>query len=181
MWCTAGTILTTKSDMTSFTFYFFMAMNPSWPSAVEHDDVMKWKHFLRDWPFVRGIYRSPVTRSFDVSLICAWINGSVNNGEVGDLRRHRAYYDITVMWLDPQNYCQQNRVKFVTFSFTRFSWNNRPEGRVGRGPYYNFHRRMAAVIPRYKAAYPSVNKIANRYSKRRPLGLDILEGIHWQK
>ena len=25
-----------------------------------HDDVIKWKHFLRYWPFVRGIYRSLV-------------------------------------------------------------------------------------------------------------------------
>ena len=30
-------------------------------------------------------------------LICAWINGWVNNGKAGDLRRHRAHYDITVM------------------------------------------------------------------------------------
>ena len=25
-----------------------------------HDDVIKWKQFLRYWPFVRGIHRSPV-------------------------------------------------------------------------------------------------------------------------
>ena len=25
-----------------------------------HDDVIKWKHFPRYWPFVRGIQRSPV-------------------------------------------------------------------------------------------------------------------------
>ena len=31
-----------------------------------HDDVIKWKHFPRYWPFVRGFHRSPVTRSFDV-------------------------------------------------------------------------------------------------------------------
>ena len=39
-----------------------------------HDDVIKWKHFSRYWPFVRGIHRSPVnsphkwpvTRGFDV-------------------------------------------------------------------------------------------------------------------
>ena len=24
-----------------------------------HDDVIKWKHFPRNWPFVRGIHRSP--------------------------------------------------------------------------------------------------------------------------
>ena len=40
---------------------------------IRHDDVIKWKHFPRHWPFVRGIHRSgefptqrPVTRSFDV-------------------------------------------------------------------------------------------------------------------
>ena len=38
------------------------------------DDVIKWKHFPRYWPFVRGIHRSPVnsphkgTRSFDIFL-----------------------------------------------------------------------------------------------------------------
>ena len=31
----------------------------------QHDDVIKWKHFPRYWPFVRIIHRS-VTRSFDV-------------------------------------------------------------------------------------------------------------------
>ena len=29
-------------------------------------------------------------------LICAWINGWVNNREAGNLRRHRAHYDVTV-------------------------------------------------------------------------------------
>ena len=31
------------------------------------------------------------------SLNCAWINGWVNNGEAGDLRCHRAHYNVTVM------------------------------------------------------------------------------------
>ena len=31
------------------------------------------------------------------SLICARINGWVNTGEAGDLRRHRAHYDVIVM------------------------------------------------------------------------------------
>ena len=31
------------------------------------------------------------------SSICVWINGLVNNREVGDLRRHRAHHDVTVM------------------------------------------------------------------------------------
>ena len=31
------------------------------------------------------------------SLICAWIKDWVNNREAGDLIRHRAHYDVTVM------------------------------------------------------------------------------------
>ena len=70
-----------------------------------HDDVIKWKHFPRYWPFVRGIHRSPVNSphkgqwhgALMFSLICARINGWVNNGEAGDLRRHRAHYEVTVM------------------------------------------------------------------------------------
>ena len=70
-----------------------------------HDDVIKWKQFPRYWPFVRGIHRSPVNSlhkgqwrgALKFSLICVWINGWVNNGEAGDLWRHLAHYDVTVM------------------------------------------------------------------------------------
>ena len=46
---------------------------------------------------------SPVTCEFPeqklwcFSLICAWINVWENNREAGDLRRHHAHYDVTVM------------------------------------------------------------------------------------
>ena len=70
-----------------------------------HDDVIKWKQFPRYWPFVRGIHRSPVNSphkgqwrgSLMFSLICAQINGWVNNREAGDLRRHPAHCDVIVM------------------------------------------------------------------------------------
>ena len=58
----------------------------------------------RYWPFVRGIHRwhSPHKCQWRgalmFSLICAWINGWVNNREIADLRRHRAHYDAIVMW-----------------------------------------------------------------------------------
>ena len=73
---------------------------------IYHDDVIKWKHFPRYWPFVRGIHRSPVNSLHKgqwggcmmFSLICAWINSWVNNRrEAGDLRRYRAHYDVIVM------------------------------------------------------------------------------------
>ena len=70
-----------------------------------HDYVTKWKQFPRYWPFVRGIHRSSVNsphkdqwrRAMMFPLICVWINGWVNNREAGDLKRHRAHYDVTVM------------------------------------------------------------------------------------
>ena len=39
----------------------------------------------------------PVTRSFDVFFDLRLINGLVNNRKAGDLRRHRALHDVTVM------------------------------------------------------------------------------------
>ena len=55
---------------------------------------------------LRGIHRSPVNSphtdqwrgALMFSLICAWTGSWVNNQDAGDLRRHRAHYDVTVMW-----------------------------------------------------------------------------------
>ena len=56
---------------------------------LKHDDVIKWKHFPRYWPFVRGIHRPrwipaqrPVTRSFEGFLAATkqlydWFSPSV--------------------------------------------------------------------------------------------------------
>ena len=72
---------------------------------LSHDDAINRRHFLHYWPFVRGIHRSSVNSphkgqwrgALMFSLICAWMNGWVNNGEAGGLRRHRAHYDVIVM------------------------------------------------------------------------------------
>ena len=51
---------------------------------------------------LRGIHLSPVPHkgqwrgALMFSLMCACINGWVNNPEAGDLRRHRADYDVIV-------------------------------------------------------------------------------------
>ena len=70
-----------------------------------HDDIIKWNNFPRYWPFVWRSHRSPVNSphkghwrgALFFSLICAWINGWVNNRYAGDLRRHPAHYDVIVM------------------------------------------------------------------------------------
>ena len=72
---------------------------------LRHDDVIKWKHFPRYWPFAREIYRSPVNRphkcqwrgALMFSLTCVWINSWVISHEAGDLRRYRAHYDVIIM------------------------------------------------------------------------------------
>ena len=66
-----------------------------------HDDVIKWEHLLRYWPFVQGIFLSPVNyphkgqwRSALMFFfkICAWKNRWVNN-------RDSAHHGVTVMIL----------------------------------------------------------------------------------
>ena len=46
-------------------------------------------------PPVTGCFRSRGSLMF--SLICAWTNSWTNNGDPGDLRRHRAHYDVALM------------------------------------------------------------------------------------
>ena len=51
-----------------------MMLTHWWNYTVPNDDIIKWDHFARYWPFVRGIQRwamdsphtRPMTRSFDV-------------------------------------------------------------------------------------------------------------------
>ena len=99
------------------------------PSLVpeHHDDVIKWKHFPRHWPLVRGIHRPPVNSPHKgqwrgdlmFSLICAWINAWVNSREAGDLRRHRALYDVSVM-----HYLNQWPVivRAIGINFSEIEW-----------------------------------------------------------
>ena len=84
---------------------------------IKHDDVIKWKHFPRNWPFVREIHRSPVNfphkgqwrGALMFSLNYAWINDWVNNREAGDLRRQHGHYDVIVM-------CSESFVTFMILS-----------------------------------------------------------------
>ena len=72
-----------------------------------HDDVIKWKHFPRYWPcHLYGkftdhththTHKGQWCGGLMFPLICAWMTGWVNNREAGDLRHHRAHYDVTVM------------------------------------------------------------------------------------
>ena len=84
-------------------FHHCACLSHSRVLTATHDDVIKWNHFSRYWPFLRRIYRSPVNFPHKgrwrgaLMLSLTWINGWVNNCETGDLRRRRAHYDVTVM------------------------------------------------------------------------------------
>ena len=73
-----------------------------------HDDVIKWKHIPRNWPFVRGIHRSPVNSphkgqwrgTLMFCLISARINCWVNNRFNSILRsttQEKRYVNVRVL------------------------------------------------------------------------------------
>ena len=111
---TINYLLLCYATMTSFHQKLaFNWLKPKWNNCCStvHDDVIKWKHFPRHWPFVRRIHRSPVNSphkgqwrgTLMFSLIGTWIHGCVNR-KAGDLRRHRAHYDVTVMFREQDHH-----------------------------------------------------------------------------
>ena len=72
-------------------------------------NITWWRHQMETFSALLAIFagNSPVPGEFPhkgqwrgalmLSLICVWINAWVNNREAGDLRRHRAHYDVIVM------------------------------------------------------------------------------------
>ena len=103
-----------------------------------HDDVIKWKHFPRYWPFVRGIHQSSVNSphkrqwrgALMFSFICVWTNGWViKNRDAGDWRRNCAHYDVTVISHDRRDvYSIRNSNAHINSDFwikyqIPISWN----------------------------------------------------------
>ena len=83
-----------------FTLCFQLGSNGFWyrvyRSHNSHDDVIKWKYFLRYWPLcgeVAGHRWIPLIMASDTELwyflISTWIKGWVNNRDGGDWRRPR--------------------------------------------------------------------------------------------
>ena len=86
----------------------------SWQSSRNRQKLFKHRHNVRSWwrhqmgtfsallafcegnPPVTGGFPSqrPMTRSFDVLMICTWTNGWANKRDAGDLRRH---YDVIII------------------------------------------------------------------------------------
>ena len=77
-------------------------------SVTQTRNLSWWRHQMETFSALLAICagNSPVNSphkgqwrwALMFSLICTRINGWVNNGEAGDLIRHRAHYDVTVMF-----------------------------------------------------------------------------------
>ena len=93
-----------------------------------YDDIIKWKHFRATGPLCVESRWIPCTKVSDAELwcflwICAWINRWVTNREAGDLKRHRAHYDVIVMYVYRPDIIQNS-----VWS-SQISWNFRPSAR----------------------------------------------------
>ena len=92
----------------------FKSARGQWDSGPPgHCLIIWWRHQMETFSELPAICvgNSPVTGEFPLqrpykgqwhgalvfSLICPWLNGWVNNREAGDLRCHRAHYDVIVM------------------------------------------------------------------------------------
>ena len=57
------------------------------------------------------------------ALICAWINGWVNNREAGDLRSHRTHFDVIIMMYllsaREVNFASQHYYNFIVCSYIK--------------------------------------------------------------
>ena len=79
-------------------------------SWCKHRRFPWWHHQMETFSALvalcEGNHRSPVDsphtgqrwRALMFTLICAWTNGWANTRDTGDLRRHRAHYDVTEPW-----------------------------------------------------------------------------------
>ena len=98
------------------------------------DCVACWRHQMETFSVLLAICagNSPVTGEFSsqsqwrwvlmFSLICAWINGWVNNREAGDLRRHRAHYNVTILYQELMRF--QNQIKMGVTLEAGFHWSD---------------------------------------------------------
>ena len=112
LWCSLYSIfcfrnIQSGADMTRPIFFKILtiAYDLAYLWGVMHDDVIKWTHFPRYWPFVRGIPLSPVNSPHKgqwrgALMFFFHLRSNKRLSKQwwgGDCRRYRAHYDVTVM------------------------------------------------------------------------------------
>ena len=168
-------------------------------TCLKHDDAIKWKHFPRYWPFVWGIYWSPVNSPHKgewrgvlmFSLICAWTNGCAN---AGDLRRHHAHSDVTVInqslismgrWVNM--YVPGCYFSIRVYVLLTDNIKMTPNGKISvlvptknRHPHYNdvIMGVIASQITSLTLVYSAVYSDADQRKDQSSASLAFVRGIH---
>ena len=118
------------------------------------------------------------------SLICTWINDLVNNREAGDLRRHRAHYDVTLMIGDQTLNLQNTRhtsllglwVVYCKYYRTHWPYYNMstmhiPQTTLGSRPAYS---RVVVAQRDCRSSATSSSDCCTIYETPTPTPLPIL-------
>ena len=74
---------------------------------IFHNDIIKWKHFPRYWPFTA---QRPVARSFGGFFDLRLNKRLSKQSWAGDLGRHRAHYDVIVMMVANIDHGEVNKL-----------------------------------------------------------------------
>ena len=103
-----------------------------------------------------------------LSLISAWTNAWVNNGDAGDLRSHRAHYGVTVISASDSPYIIRAAVKTGGLS----PWTGLP--------HYNdvIMSSMASQISSLTIVYPYVYSRTDQRKHQSSMSLACVWGIH---
>ena len=161
---------------------------PQLTSHHSHDDVIKWKHLRVTGPLSgeptghrwiphKGQWRGTLT----FSLICTWTNGWVNNRDAGDLRRHRAPYDITVTKTS-SSATSADKVGIMTnpafqgrqFLISQSAKAMRLDVKI-TAPLWNLAGASAALFPRYLPNFGTIGQHLSYISRLQDfvgLGID---------
>ena len=110
---------------TAIVTWCYRYMMTSWNENIFYVTGLLWGESIDDrWvPLSKAMqWRG----AFMFSLICSWTNGWANNRDTGDLRRHRANYDFTVMYMEDVNVTTS--VSFVTAIFRSAIYGDKVNG-----------------------------------------------------
>ena len=137
----------TRKMLTPAKFYKRLENSTWWRHQMETLSVLL-AIFVWNSPVpVKSPHKGQWRGALMFSLICVWINGWVNSGEAGDLRRYRAHYEVIVM-----NHRSHAFGTFfmITLWRARVKHEIRPTWRNGSMDFiivtwkYHFHRTQAA-------------------------------------
>ena len=88
--------------LNSFSCMKIVLLNSNFTAYCSHRlNETRWSHQMETFSALLALCESPNKGQWRgtlmFSLVCAWINSWVNNHVTGDLKRHRAHYDDTLM------------------------------------------------------------------------------------